>query len=514
MTAFPNYTQIPSRLPVGAWQAIRVVTLLGALGLALALVLVPDDGALRDVEAGDPGAAAAVARRAGAVAQRLPAVGLQPDAARARAVQGADRAGMAEGVRLRDRRGPVRRVRVAAQGRPRRLRARERAAAARRAGRRLRRRHAAQGEERLVLVDLPAAARPAAVRADAVQARRELATARRASAARSRATTSTRGSPTWPTSTTPTRTGVATASCSPAAFPGLVVAFFTLPEARGGEEIAALYGELALYLAASVAVFFALDSLLPVSTAQADDAVRRRGLLAVLLVRLRAVAGAGRCGPRASPRSRSRRGWLLRTYAKERAFAAQAAAPAAAPSAEPVVDLAAGRSMASHRALTAGAPEVTFEPEGKRVVAKPGMTLLEAAEAAGLPIESGCRMGVCGADPVCVSDGMEHLSAISDDERSTLDRLGFADEHADGVLRARPGAGDDEARAREAVHAVAVADRGLQLRPLRRAGRRARERHRGHRPPPTTSAGATRSRRSTSSPRSRTSSTTAWASPA
>ena len=83
--------------------------------------------------------------------------------------------------------------------------------------------------------------------------------------------------------------------------------------------------------------------------------------------------------------------------------------------------------MASHRALSAGAPEVNFEPEGKRVVAKPGMTLLEAAEAGGLPIESGCRMGVCGADPVCVSDGMENLSAISDDERSTLDRLGLSE---------------------------------------------------------------------------------------
>jgi NAD(P)H-nitrite reductase large subunit/ferredoxin len=83
--------------------------------------------------------------------------------------------------------------------------------------------------------------------------------------------------------------------------------------------------------------------------------------------------------------------------------------------------------MASHRALSAGAPEVSFEPEGKRVVAKPGMTLLEAAEAGGLPIESGCRMGVCGADPVCVQDGMHNLSAISDDERSTLDRLGLAD---------------------------------------------------------------------------------------
>src|SRR5919109_4287540 len=44
MTAFPNYTQIPARLPVGAWQAIRVATLLGAIALAAALVLAPDDG--------------------------------------------------------------------------------------------------------------------------------------------------------------------------------------------------------------------------------------------------------------------------------------------------------------------------------------------------------------------------------------------------------------------------------------------------------------------------------------
>ena len=97
LTAFPNYTQIPARLPVGAWQAIRVVTLLGAIGLAMALVVVPDDGPGRDVEGRDPRAAAAVARRARAVAQHLPALGLQPDAARARAVEGAD--GAARGSR-------------------------------------------------------------------------------------------------------------------------------------------------------------------------------------------------------------------------------------------------------------------------------------------------------------------------------------------------------------------------------------------------------------------------------
>ncbi|HEX5621573.1 MAG TPA: FAD-dependent oxidoreductase [Solirubrobacteraceae bacterium] len=217
-----------------------------------------------------------------------------------------------------------------------------------------------------------------------------------------------------------------------AAFPGLVLAFFNLPEARGADAILELYATLGLYLAASVAVFFTLDSLLKVSTHKVTTLFAATGFSlfywyggpvfvdAVLgstpegakwAVRVAAIALAG--------------GWVLRTYAKERAFHAQAAP--AAPAA-PVADLAAaGRSMASHRALNAGAPEVSFEPEGKRVVAKPGMSLLEAAEAGGLPIESGCRMGVCGADPVCVKDGMENLSAISDDERSTLDRLGLAD---------------------------------------------------------------------------------------
>ena len=84
------------------------------------------------------------------------------------------------------------------------------------------------------------------------------------------------------------------------------------------------------------------------------------------------------------------------------------------------------RSLAGQRALRAGEPEVSFEPEGKRVVVKPGLSVLEVAEANSLKIEAGCRMGICGADPIAIKDGMENLSAISDDERSTLDRLGLA----------------------------------------------------------------------------------------
>jgi nitrite reductase (NADH) large subunit len=208
-----------------------------------------------------------------------------------------------------------------------------------------------------------------------------------------------------------------------AAFPGLVVGFFTLPEARSGAEIASLYGQLALHLAASVAIFYALDSLLKVSTHKLTTLWAAAAFSLFYWYASAPWPEWATWGARAVAIALAA-GWVLRTYAKERAFDKQ---QAPAPEVKPLTDLAAGRSMASHRALNAGAPEVTFEPEGKHVVAKPGMTLLEAAEAGGLPIESGCRMGVCGADPVCVSDGMEHLSAISDDERSTLDRLGFAD---------------------------------------------------------------------------------------
>ena len=74
----------------------------------------------------------------------------------------------------------------------------------------------------------------------------------------------------------------------------------------------------------------------------------------------------------------------------------------------------------------ANAPEVTFVPDNTRVAPKPGQTLLEVAEAAGMTIEAGCRMGVCGADPVAIRSGLENTSRVTDDELATLDRLGYA----------------------------------------------------------------------------------------
>jgi nitrite reductase (NADH) large subunit len=74
----------------------------------------------------------------------------------------------------------------------------------------------------------------------------------------------------------------------------------------------------------------------------------------------------------------------------------------------------------------AGEVSVTFRP-GPTVLAKVGDKLLDIAEASQLPIESGCRMGMCGSDPVRVVEGEDNLSAVRSAERRTLERLGLAD---------------------------------------------------------------------------------------
>jgi nitrite reductase (NADH) large subunit len=72
----------------------------------------------------------------------------------------------------------------------------------------------------------------------------------------------------------------------------------------------------------------------------------------------------------------------------------------------------------------AGEVTVAFKP-GPTVHVKIGQALLDVAEASQVPIESGCRMGMCGSDPVRVLDGEENLSPMRSAERRTLERLGL-----------------------------------------------------------------------------------------
>lgn len=71
------------------------------------------------------------------------------------------------------------------------------------------------------------------------------------------------------------------------------------------------------------------------------------------------------------------------------------------------------------------AAEVTDRASGIAFQVAPDATLLEGIEAAGLKINFGCRAGVCGADPVAICEGHDHLSPPGDDELATLRRLGL-----------------------------------------------------------------------------------------
>lgn len=54
-----------------------------------------------------------------------------------------------------------------------------------------------------------------------------------------------------------------------------------------------------------------------------------------------------------------------------------------------------------------GEVSIAFK-SGPTVLAKRGAKLLDIAEASQVPMESGCRMGMCGSDPVRILEGEEN----------------------------------------------------------------------------------------------------------
>lgn len=215
------------------------------------------------------------------------------------------------------------------------------------------------------------------------------------------------------------------------AFPGFVLGFYLLPNypAIGG---GALILQLLLFMAASLALFHVLDTVFRAS---------HNGVVAVYAAAalniyywfaapgtVAALHALGAPVPEASiwPLRTLVLAvsliWIRRTWRTEQAFLAQLAERAAAQPAK--VGAAGGKVLAATAASRKA--ELKIDPEGRQLAAQPGQSVLEAVEACGLAIESGCRMGVCGADPIAVTDGMEHLSEISAEEQATLERLGLA----------------------------------------------------------------------------------------
>jgi NADPH-dependent 2,4-dienoyl-CoA reductase/sulfur reductase-like enzyme/ferredoxin len=73
-------------------------------------------------------------------------------------------------------------------------------------------------------------------------------------------------------------------------------------------------------------------------------------------------------------------------------------------------------------AASADKVEIRFV-SGPTVLATFGEPLLNIAEANGVKMDAGCRMGMCGADPVRILEGSENLSPLMGTERATLERL-------------------------------------------------------------------------------------------
>ncbi|MFE3023180.1 FAD-dependent oxidoreductase [Nocardia tengchongensis] len=214
-----------------------------------------------------------------------------------------------------------------------------------------------------------------------------------------------------------------------AALPGFVLGFMVL---AGYPGVAVPQRYLALGAAMLVAVggYFAIEVLTGVSAAVLSAvyaAVALNGFYwfagPVLLGAFTTVTGVGGVAWLRWPISLFVLGatvlFVARTRVSELQYALTTGArtePVLLPFPRPRVDAEKGT-----------APGASVEFDGRRVAAELGVSLLDLAEKANLPLESGCRMGVCGADPVAVLEGGDKLCEPTGDERNTLRRLGFAD---------------------------------------------------------------------------------------
>jgi len=206
--------------------------------------------------------------------------------------------------------------------------------------------------------------------------------------------------------------------------PWLIVGFFTQPDLVHPDlaSIVLLYGRLALLATAGMGFLVLIQHL----TGLSDQKVVLLHATAAFIV-FYAFVGTVISAPLGFPAMVVgtvtalvalivAAVWLRRAWPRDAAFVA-ASQPEPARAAEGL--------LRAHEAEGAGKLEVSFIP-GPTMVAAAGTTLLDLAEAHQVPIQSGCRMGMCGADPVRILEGSANLSVATSQEKATLDRLGLA----------------------------------------------------------------------------------------
>jgi nitrite reductase (NADH) large subunit len=219
-----------------------------------------------------------------------------------------------------------------------------------------------------------------------------------------------------------------------AAFPGLVLAFYVVPDAAMVGAIF-MYTMIALCILLSVGLYYALDTFSSLSAPKLSTLFAAAALNIYYLFNIPAFFGETLQGMIGMSLPIYLQyllhllvlgitiWWIYRSFRKEPQFLSQSAA--SQPNLRANASLM--QSIAIQRSRVLENIEVAFEPDGKRILAAQDSSLLDLAEANQLDIEAGCRMGVCGADPVAILEGMDNLSPVSSSEKGTLERLGFAD---------------------------------------------------------------------------------------
>lgn len=213
------------------------------------------------------------------------------------------------------------------------------------------------------------------------------------------------------------------------AFPGLVLGYFLVPDAGKLSDLE-VYGRCALWIGGTIAIFAILDNVVrlspnllpPLFGATAFTLFYWFGSSKVAAALGKLVGGDWNdiVAPVRVSAAVLAAVWLVRSWRTQRRYFDTVAVSIAVQ-----VDLGRARTALAKNGgpNSDGTIEVLF---GDHIVAVPtGTTLLETAESADLPIESGCRMGVCGADPVAVPEGYDCLSPIRREEADTLERLGL-----------------------------------------------------------------------------------------
>jgi nitrite reductase (NADH) large subunit len=217
------------------------------------------------------------------------------------------------------------------------------------------------------------------------------------------------------------------------ALPGYVLGFFLLID-HPDLALPEVYLRLALFFVGSVGLFYALQAFVPALSTTVQAALWGATAISIfywfaghtLEDSFATITGAELPWLRWAIRGIVwvlALFWIARTYVKGRQYEDEVATRTGLP----VIQISPRAKKVAEKAAAASGPEVRFVGSDKTASADVGMSLLALAEREKQPIEAGCRMGVCGADPVAVREGGGCLTPADEDELNTLRRLGFAD---------------------------------------------------------------------------------------